>query len=724
MKSTTLLSLVTFVTVQWFPVTSGFGFGVQFNMSEYWQMPALFQYESIEGCLRSNPAGVFCVVKSVVKPDDRSLIWRTIEKYSQYPYQYQHSVLTRGICLEQCEELVKTLTDRQRVQFLQAKFDVEYRYIINDWMLPNIHNYRHQYGRLVNICQNYRMRTKYNISVYSELEHCTTNSTRRTDYLDIVFYATILSLLLLTIASTVYDSLSAKDHNHYRMPLKGTKANLLTAFSLRRNINRLTIKLKTDPIQQDLRFLDAVRVHIMSSITFSHVVIGLGMTTSQNPEVMEKLLSRPGVQMFLSLVPFEVDVFFAISGLLLAVHFIKYTEGKRFGFKPFWMGVVNRYLRSLPVYALVMLFSISIFDRLQISPSAYKIMPMVRTICRDKWWTNLLFINNYYRPGEQCLIHTWYLAADFQLFVTGLTILMVLWKCNSLLRPITYFLLIVGMVLPMVNVYYNSVDAMMLLNLKGSAFQMWYDEWFTRTYQATETHCLCYFAGMLVGIIYHKMQNDDLLLAKSKLYKTLQYLTFPVLVLFCLPAPLFQQFSFSKPSVWMALYAGIHRLVTTCFVNVGFLLLMFAERDSFFGKLRMSSLLENAFYRVLGRLSFGFYLIHMNVLKTIYGNHHEALRISLGLLISVFCSAMLITYTLSLLAYISVEKPFDIIFKQLLGSGTRDTEGKGGHTSTVCSNTTTTTNNNNNSTGSLGDIDHLSIKRRTPTTALEGILPQ
>lgn len=51
---------------------------------------------------------------------------------------------------------------------------------------------------------------------------------------------------------------------------------------------------------------------------------------------------------------------------------------------------------------------------------------------------------------------------------------------------------------------------------RGNAFQLWYDEWFTRTYQATESHCISYFGGMLVGIIYHKMQNDDLYLAKSK----------------------------------------------------------------------------------------------------------------------------------------------------------------------------------------------------------------
>lgn len=129
---------------------------------------------------------------------------------------------------------------------------------------------------------------------------------------------------------------------------------------------------------------------------------------------------------------------------------------------------------------------------------------------------------------------------------------------------------------------------------------------------------------------------------------------FPLTVAFCIPAPLFHHFSFSKPSVWMSLYAGIHRLVIAAFVNVTFLVLMFADRDSFFGRLRSSRLLENAFYRVLGRLGFGFYLIHMTVLKTVYGNHHEALRGSTGLVVRTFAH-----FPTTFFAEYSISSPVD-----------------------------------------------------------------
>ncbi|XP_062550043.1 nose resistant to fluoxetine protein 6-like [Armigeres subalbatus] len=673
------ISLIILVITQlWSPVR---GFFVDYNMTEYWKMPALFQYESIESCLRSSPDGLFCVVKSVVKSDERSDTWRSIKKYSKYPYQFQHAVLTRGICVDQCEQLVKSFTEQQQRQYLQPKTDVDFRYIINSWLLPNISHYRQQYGTLVNMCLNYRLQSTHNLTAYSEIEHCTTNATlvRKSDFWDVLFYATIALLFALSAGSSIYDWKLAKrdDHNHYRTPLINRGSNLLTAFSWRRNINRLTIKLNTSQIQQDLRFLEAIRVYTMTTISFTHVMIGVAMTTIQNPEMIEKLLSRPGFQIFLSLMPFEVDFFFAISGLLLAVQIGKMTQTKRFSWRPFWMGVVNRYLRSLPVYAVLMLFEVSVYDKLQVSPSGYRIMPMARRMCREKWWSNFLFINNYYRPEEQCMIHTWYLAADFQMFFVGFLVLMLLWKFQNIERFLIYVILMIATFLPMANIYYHSLDGMMLLTNKGNEYQLWYDKWFTRTYQATESHCISYFAGMLIGIIYHKMQNDDLFLAKSKLFKTLKYSTIPLGVIFSLPAPVFHQYEFSKPSLWMAAYAGVHRLVMASCIGIIFLVLMFSDRDTLIGRLRASKLLENAFYRVLGRLNFGFYLIHMGVLKAVFSNYHEGQRTSGVMVINVFSSVTMITYVLALIAYLLIEKPCDIIFKQLFERNETTRQEKG-----------------------------------------------
>lgn len=36
--------------------------------------------------------------------------------------------------------------------------------------------------------------------------------------------------------------------------------------------------------------------------------------------------------------------------------------------------------------------------------------------CRDNWWSNLLYVNNFLDPSEQCAGVSWFLACDMQWF--------------------------------------------------------------------------------------------------------------------------------------------------------------------------------------------------------------------------------------------------------------------------------------------------------------------
>ncbi|XP_053686958.1 O-acyltransferase like protein-like [Sabethes cyaneus] len=551
------------------------------DMSEYRRMPKLYQYDSYENCMQSKPAATFCVVKTVVKPDNKSEIWEIIE------------------------------------------------YIINDWLLPNISALRQQHGSVINICQNYKLQTEYNLSSFSEIEYCTTGE----------------------IGARTYES------------------NLLTAFSVRRNIHRLTEAPPDNQFQQDLGFLDAVRVLAMTIVIFSHVLIGERMTTSQTPELAEIADSMSVTQIFAAICPYTVNIFLAVSGFLLAVFFIRYTENKRFNLNQLWMGVVNRYLRSFPVYLMVMLYTVSVSDLLQYSPSAYQFMVLSKAACRGKWWINFLYISNYYQPQELCLIHTWYLSADFQLFVIGLAAMMVMWRYPQSWKWIMGTLFGVGFALPAIRTYVFALDAMMPISNKGHHLRLWYERLYVDFYQTTDVHCASYFAGMFVGIIYHKIRKNEQLIKKSRIFKVLQYLIVPLLLAFFLPAPVFNELDLPKPSLWMGLYAGLHRWVFAISLAVIFLMYIFNESGTLFGWLRESRILQNAFIRVSGRLSFSIYLIHLSVLEAILSNQHEAVRLSMALMITVFCSVTMISYILAFLAFVFIEKPCDIMFKQLLSGG-------------------------------------------------------
>uniref|UniRef100_A0A182PVM7 Acyltransferase 3 domain-containing protein n=1 Tax=Anopheles epiroticus TaxID=199890 RepID=A0A182PVM7_9DIPT len=634
--------------------------------SEYWKMPQLQVYDSIEQCLHNKPDGVFCIAKVVIKPNSRSEVWRLIKKYSKYTFQYNHDVLTRGVCLERCNSVLQQL-GQVADRYYEPKFNVSKRYAISDWLLPNVTNYRQAYGYLINVCQNYDLRTRFNLSGYAEIEECTTNENlhRPLDTLDITYIVLLAALFLLAISSQCYDSWLARksgDENYYGKSHKSRVATLATAFSIRRNWTRLTYKATRSQYQQDLDFLDQIRVLTMSFILLLHVFIGMAMFTAQNPLAME--------QMLFSMAPFQVDMFFCISGLLLTVQFLEHTENKRFRISILWQGLINRYLRSLPVYAVLMLFTVSRYDTYQTTPSAYKIMPKVRLICRQKWWINFLYINNYYQPEEQCLIHTWYLAADFQLFVVGLLVLTMLWRFPKATFWTAMALGVVGFVLPMVNTYLHAMDAMMPLTMKGNEYQLWYDEYFVKSYQATETHCCSYVCGMIAGLLYNKITRKEIKLPIGTIRNVFTLASIAIIG-FALQAPLYNMMQFAKPSLWMAILSGVHKLSIGSFYSMAFLLLTFHDRKSAVRRWFSGSALS----RAMARLGFGFYLVQMTVLKVVFGNYPEDTRINVQLIVSTFCSTFILSYSIALFAFIFIEKPFDVLFKLLLSPvKTRRTE--------------------------------------------------
>ena len=73
--------------------------------------------------------------------------------------------------------------------------------------------------------------------------------------------------------------------------------------------------------------------------------------------------------------------------------------------------------------------------------------------CSQRWWRNLLLINNLDDPRDICVIQTWYLSTDLQLFVLGLiSIGFICWKEEIGLSFCTLIVLI-GMIVPGVNLY-------------------------------------------------------------------------------------------------------------------------------------------------------------------------------------------------------------------------------------------------------------------------------
>jgi len=90
--------------------------------------------------------------------------------------------------------------------------------------------------------------------------------------------------------------------------------------------------------------------------------------------------------------------------------------------------MVLRYIRLTPLLALAMLAQSTWLYRFSSGPVWNKIIFPERQFCRDNWWVNMLFLDNYLFTDQKCLIQTWYLAADYWLSALATACLIIIYK--------------------------------------------------------------------------------------------------------------------------------------------------------------------------------------------------------------------------------------------------------------------------------------------------------
>ncbi|VDD94025.1 unnamed protein product [Enterobius vermicularis] len=114
---------------------------------------------------------------------------------------------------------------------------------------------------------------------------------------------------------------------------------------------------------------------------------------------------------------FAVDIFFFLSGLLLAYQWFKlYSRNgaRQLSLSSWILYYVHRLIRLSPTYYITIAFYAFVFRCLM------RNMPNFLTeypeTCHKNWWINFLYIQNFVDYQNQCYFPSWYLATDFQLY--------------------------------------------------------------------------------------------------------------------------------------------------------------------------------------------------------------------------------------------------------------------------------------------------------------------
>ena len=201
--------------------------------------------------------------------------------------------------------------------------------------------------------------------------------------------------------------------------LKTFLKECLLGFSLYKNV---PVVLSTYQPPAAITNLNGMRVISMFWVILGHTyafILMVGGFKNIN-FVFSSFLPRFSAQAVINAYP-AVDSFFYISGFLVAYLTLREMK-RRNGSFPFITYYLHRILRLTPTYMFVLFFFWFMPIHLGEGPRTAIIAgpdsPQYK-YCSSYWWTNLLYINNFYPSDftKQCMGWSWYLANDMQFFV-------------------------------------------------------------------------------------------------------------------------------------------------------------------------------------------------------------------------------------------------------------------------------------------------------------------
>ena len=188
----------------------------------------------------------------------------------------------------------------------------------------------------------------------------------------------------------------------------------LEHFNFMLNTNKLLVETK-DPLAQQISFFHGIRFYYqLAAIVFHSIDIFPFLPTAYAVMYVREWPLWIFKQMYKS-IGFFVQIPFAVSGFLTYVTMYPYVRSRegKVGFLDY---AFKRWLRSTPTMIGVILFGWA-WAAMGRGPVHREAQAMTIEKCKTYWWTNLLYINNWWHFNEMCLFHTWTYSADFQCFL-------------------------------------------------------------------------------------------------------------------------------------------------------------------------------------------------------------------------------------------------------------------------------------------------------------------
>jgi peptidoglycan/LPS O-acetylase OafA/YrhL len=452
-------------------------------------------------------------------------------------------------------------------------------------------------------------------------------------------------------------------------PKKSFITKVLDYFDFIQNAKKVTEVKKSTPIINALHVFDGVRV-----LSTCWVVHGHSFLFSPMKNFMSILLySREWYFCIIVSGFYAVDVFFYLSGFMFCYSLQKYMNKDIPRFKIFFLAVLNRYLRLLPLLLFIVLGLTYLLPFLGSGPVGDYVAAL-NISCEKYWWHNILYINNLvkYDPPGMCAGHTWYLANDMQFFLASIILFIFLNNQKAIRNTIISFIFIASLgyqVYQALKYGYRFNDIAHMSASDADFFDNYYIQPWAR--------CTPYIVGFyfcelfLETPVYKRLPSSgntqiSFLRKVNNLLIRNNVVCF-FLFLFSLALINFSIFiahltnTEDLPMIYHALMLAFNK--TLFVIGLGFIIHL-----TFLGKFGLiKSFLSLKFFTVVSRLTYGIYLIHLYFMGVIYFSTTGTYYLSFVEFIYLTVGFVSLSFVTSFVLSLLLESPVVMLSKKLSG---------------------------------------------------------
>ncbi|XP_076179413.1 O-acyltransferase like protein isoform X2 [Ptiloglossa arizonensis] len=506
------------------------------------------------------------------------------------------------------------------------------------WCVPSTCNHTEIQDALEIALDPLKVEGRVDMVVNVPENSCHTAETDRPvfDVFDWIYISILATFAVIVIASTSYDI--AKQGRPSPLNRKDTRDVLLTSFSVYTNGRNL---LRTDRRRDSIRCLDGLRYLSICWIICGHTlyceVVGIKINLNEIP-----LMHLNWGNMFLLNANLVTDTFFLLSGVLMAYTAMTKNEKNPKGRFDVIGLYLHRYVRLTPAYAMMIGFYATLFYKLGTGPQWHQWVGANKDYCRENWWTNLLYVNNYVNLPRMCLSQSWYLATDMQLVWLSPIFLYPMLRFT---REIFFWLIIVSSLVISVLVPFVIT---FVYELPGT--MLYYKEYGS------------YVAGLGLGYILYKTQTRVVKI--RSVYAILGWVIAVLSGFIAIVGPRWMYFEdHPYDKLEASFYAGLHRQAFVFSVSW----IIFCSVHGYAGFL--GRFLSWKGWVPFGRLTYSAFLCHYVFLLMEVGTVRTTGIISPMSILRSFCSNLCLTMGFSALWSVCFEMPFMTLDRALLSRG-------------------------------------------------------